>query len=137
MLQAVRYRRGIDASSGRELVGREHLALSLAKIWTTRLGERVELLDFGSKLRSHLAEDVNAALVLEIYNDLTSAVYQWEPEYRVVEMQVVRLTRIGGLGLRHGGLYYPEGRFGNYGIVESFGGVSALARYEQAAMRLQ
>ena len=136
-MQAIRYRTGIDARTGKLLVGKPHLAQSLAKIWTTRIGERVMLLDFGSKLFSHLAEDITGALALEIYDDLTDAIYEWEPEYRGVDFQLVSLTRIGGLGIRHGGNYYPEGRFGNYDIVEPFGGVSALARYEQAAMRLR
>lgn len=135
-MQAIRYREGIDAATGQLLVGRDHLAQSLAKIWTTRPGERIMLLAFGTDLRSHLAEDVDAGLVLEIYNDLTQAVYDWEPEYRVVEMQVVQLTRMGALGLKHAGLYYPEGRFGNTDIVQAYGGTSALYRYEQAARRL-
>lgn len=135
-MQAVRYRSGLDARTGRIISGRVHLAQSLAKIWLTRIGERVMRLDFGANLRSHLAEDITAALVLEIYDDLTTAVYAWEPEYRVDEMQIVSLTRIGGLGLRHGGRYYPEGRFGNYDLVENFGGVASLARYERLARRV-
>lgn len=134
-MQAVRYRSGIDARTGRFLKGRAHLAQSLAKIWATRIGERVMLLDFGSNLRSHLSEDVTGALALEIYDDLITSAHRWEPEYRAVEMQLVTLTRLGQLGLRHAGLYYPEGRLGNYAIVEDFGGVSALARYETLARR--
>ena len=137
MLQVTRYRQGIDARTGALLTGRAHLAQSLAKIWSTRISERVMLLDFGSKLRSHLAEDLTLADVYGIYNDLTDAIYEWEPEYRVRDFQLVSLTRIGGIGIRHAGLYYPEGRFNNYDLVEDFGGVAALARYEQAAMRLQ
>lgn len=136
-MQAVRYRSGIDARTGGIITGRAHLAQSIATIWTTRMGERVMLLGFGSNLRSHLAEDITAGLALEIYDDLTSAIYRWEPEYRVAEMQLVTLTRIGGLGLRHAGKYYPEGRYGLYGIVEDFGGVASLARYENTARRLQ
>lgn len=136
-MQALRYRVGIDASTGGVVSGAAHLAQSIAKIWMTRIGERVMLLGFGSNLRSHLAEDVTSALALEIYDDLTSALYAWEPEYRVADMQLVSLSRIGGLGLRHAGLYYPEGRYGNYADVEPFGGVSALARYEGTARRLQ
>jgi hypothetical protein len=136
-MQAVRYRSGIDARTGRIISGQVHLAQSLAKIWLTRIGEREMLLDFGTDLRSHLAEDVTGALALEIYDDLTTSVYRNEPEYRVAEMQLVSLTRVGGLGLRHGGIYYPEGRFGNYALQEKFGGVAALARYENVARRLQ
>jgi len=134
-VQAIRYRRGVDASTGRIISGQVHLAQSIATIWATRIGERIMLLLFGSNLRSHLAEDIDGALALEIYDDLTTAVIRWEPEYRVVEMQLVSLTRKGGLGLRHGGLYYPEGRYGNYTLSERFGTVSALAQYEGLARR--
>ena len=134
-MQAVRYRSGIDAETGGVLTGRAHLAQSIAFLWGVRFGEYAMLLDYGTDLRSHLAEDVNGALALEIYDDLTTAILKWEPEYRVSEMQLVSLTRLGGLGLRHDGDYYPEGRFGNYDIREDFGGIAALARYETLARR--
>ncbi|MGF3027834.1 GPW/gp25 family protein [Methylobacterium aquaticum] len=134
-MQAVRYRQGFDAMTGRPLVGRAHLAQSLGIIWGTRIGEMAMDLDFGTALRSHLAEDVGGDLALRIYDDLTTSAERYEPEYRVREMQLVRLTRDGGLGLRHGGLYYPEGRLGNYAIAEPFGELSALARYEAVARR--
>lgn len=134
-MQAVRYRQGINAETGRPLVGAAHLAQSIAVIWETRLQELIMLLEFGSNLRSHLAEDVTGALALEIYDDLTTAVERWEPEYRMREMQLVQMTRDGTLGLRHAGLYYPEGRFGNYAISEPFGATSGLARYEAVARR--
>lgn len=135
-MQAVRYRSGIDARTGRIITGRVHLAQSLATIWTTRIGERAMLLDFGTNLRSRLAEDIDGALALDIYDDLVTAVRRWEPEYRATEFQLVTLTKIGALGLRHAGLYYPEGRLGNFEIVEDFGGVSSLARYEPLARRV-
>ena len=134
-MQPVRYRQGIDARTGKPLVGRAHLAQSLEMIWGTRPGELVMLLNFGCDLRSHLSEDVTGALALDIYNDLTTAAETWEPEYRVREMQLVRLTRDGGLGLRHAGIYYPEGRFGNYAIAEDFGSLASLSRYEAIARR--
>ena len=134
-MQAIRYRSGIDARTGRIITGRAHLAQSIATIWRTRISERIMRLAFGSNLRSHLAEDVTGALALELYDDLTTSVIRWEPEYRIVEMQLVSLTIKGGLGLRHGGIYYPEGRFGNYAVEESFGSVSDLAQYERLALR--
>ncbi|QRE74382.1 GPW/gp25 family protein [Methylobacterium aquaticum] len=132
---ALRYRQGIDARTGRPLAGAAHLAQSIEMIWATRLGELVMLLEFGANLRSHLAEDVTGALALEIYDDLTGAVERWEPEYRLREMQLVSLTRDGGLGLRHSGLYYPEGRLGNYAVSVPFGATSGLSRYEAVARR--
>lgn len=120
MATAVRYRTGIDGRTGKVLTGAAHLAQSLETIWMTRLDQLVMNLDFGSDLRAHLAEDLTPALALEIYNDLVVAAHKFEPEYRVDELQLVKLTEFGTLGLRHGGLYYPEGRFGNYSIAIPF-----------------
>lgn len=117
MAQAIRYRSGVDRRSGKLLTGWPHCVQSLDTIWTTRLNELVMLLDFGSDLRGLLAEDVTPTLALQIYNELAVSAERWEPEYRVDEMQLVRLTQDGALGLRHGGLYFPEGRFGNYGVA--------------------
>ncbi len=134
-MQAVRYRSGIDASTGVVLAGQAHLAQSIATIWRTRVGERVMRLTFGSNLRSHLAEDVTTATALLIFNDLRSAIDAFEPEYSMVDFQLVSLTLKGGMGVRHGGLYFPEGRFGNKSIVETFGTVSDLALYEGIARK--
>ena len=71
-------------------------------------------LEFGSNLRGHLSEDITPALALSIYNELVASAARWEPEYVLKELQLVRLTMDGALGLRHAGDYYPEGRFGNY-----------------------
>ena len=134
-MQAVRYRSGISATTGQVITGQAHLAQSIAIIWRTRVGERFMRLPFGSDLRSHLAEDVTTATALLIFNDLRSAIDAWEPEYAMTDFQLVSLTRKGGLGLKHGGLYFPEGRFGNTSISEPFGTVTDLATYEGLARR--
>tara|TARA_R110002020_G_scaffold15555_35_gene55426 strand:- start:7349 stop:7774 length:426 start_codon:yes stop_codon:yes gene_type:complete len=126
----VRYRTGVDRRTGRLIRGKAHLVQSLALIWITRTNRLVMLLDFGSNLRSLLSEDIAPALVLEIYDELITCTHRWEPEYRIRNLQLVSLTRTGGLGLRHDGTYYPEGRFGNYGIAEPFGALAPLAAQE-------
>lgn len=118
------------------LTGQAHLAQSVAEIWMTRPGERVMRLLFGANLRSHLAEDIEPALALAIYDDLVASINAWEPEYRMVDFQLVNLSLKGGLGVRHGGIYFPEGRFGNKSISEPFGTVSDLALYEGLARRV-
>jgi phage baseplate assembly protein W len=117
MVQAIRYRTGIDGRTGRALTGQAHLIQSLETIWTTRRNLRVMLLDFGSDLRGLLSEDLTPALALQIYYELAVTVELWEPEYRIDSMQFVSLSQGGALGLRHGGLYFPEGRLGNYDIA--------------------
>ncbi|OCP17434.1 integrase [Ensifer sp. LC54] len=117
MAGAIRYRSGIDALTGARISGVAHLAQSLDKIWSTRLGERVMRLEFGSDLRSLLGEDLTPAIALLIYNELVASAARFEPEYVVTQLQLVMLTEGGALGLRHAGLYFPEGRFGNFDIA--------------------
>lgn len=117
MAQVIRYRSGVDRRTGAMLTGWEHCAQSLETIWMTRRDRIVMLLDFGSDLRGLLAEDLTPALALEIYHELIVSAERWEPEYRVNELQFVRLSEGGQLAIRHGGLYFPEGRFGNYNIA--------------------
>ncbi|WP_244523090.1 GPW/gp25 family protein [Ensifer sp. LC54] len=103
--------------TGARISGVAHLAQSLDKIWSTRLGERVMRLEFGSDLRSLLGEDLTPAIALLIYNELVASAARFEPEYVVTQLQLVMLTEGGALGLRHAGLYFPEGRFGNFDIA--------------------
>jgi phage baseplate assembly protein W len=114
MAGAIRYRMGIDAVTGEPISGVRHLVQSLGKIWTTRLDSLPMLLDFGNNLRGLLSEDIEPALSLAIYNEMVLSAARWEPEYELTELQLVLLKETGTLGLRHGGLYYPEGRLGNY-----------------------
>ncbi len=135
-MQAVRYRTGIDRTTGKPLVGWAHVQQSLAVIWTTRLKERWMRLDFGSNLRSWLAEDLTPATALGLYGDLVVATHRWEPEYRIKNLQLVDATRMGGLGLRHAGIYYPEGRLGNYRLGIPVGAGAPIIVRETIARRV-
>lgn len=133
MAQAIRYRSGVDGRTGLMLVGWPHCAQSLATIWTTRLGALVMRLDFGAGHFGRLGEDITPTLALELYNDLVTAAHAFEPEYRIRELQLVTLTRIGGLGLRHRGRYFPEGRLGNYDLFVDQAEWTTFARLAQTA----
>lgn len=98
--------------------GWPHCAQSLSEIWMTRLKSRIMRLQFGSAIFSRLAEDITPELALALYGDLVEAAHKHEPEYRISDLQLVRLTRMGALGLSHRGTYYPEGRFGIYDYAE-------------------
>lgn len=125
-MSAIRYRTGIDRNTGQVLTGWPHLCQSLGVIWTTTLGRRVMRLDFGTSLRSWLAEDINTETALGIYDELITSAEAYEPEYRIKELQLLRIARDGTLGLRHAGIYYPEGRYGNYSIALPVGSRVAL-----------
>lgn len=134
-MKALRYRTGVHFETFKPLSGWDHVAQSLQIIWTTRLDVRVMNLDFGSDHFGLLGEDITPELALRLYDALISAVHTHEPEYRIHSMQLVRLTRDGGFGVRHSGTYFPEGRFDNYeDDVAIEAAVSApLALYREAA----
>lgn len=114
MAGALRIRSGIDERTGKVITGPAHLAQSLGKIWHTRVGSRVMRLTFGADLRSLLSEDLTPAIALLLYNEMVATAAKWEPEYRINQLQLVKMTEGGALGVRHGGLYFPEGRYGNF-----------------------
>lgn len=119
---APRFRTGIDQVTGQPLSGWPHCAQSIGVILTTNLRERVMRLDFGSVLISHLGRNIVPPVVLAIYADATSAVHTHEPEFRIERLQLVSVTRTGGLGLLFWGTYFPEGRFGNYSMSQAADG---------------
>lgn len=115
---SIRYRTGISSRDGRPLTGYAHLAQSLDKIITTIPTEVVMLLDFGMNPTRRLGRNISAPLAAQLYRDIVTAVHKWEPEYRIVRLELLDIGRGGGLTIALGGRYYPEGRFGNYDIVE-------------------
>lgn len=132
-MTAIRYRTGIDRHTGQVITGWAHVCQSLEVIWTTRIGSRVMRLAFGSDLRSWLSEDINTETALGIYDELITSAAAYEPEYQIKTLQLLRITQTGGLGLSHGGLYYPEGRLGNFSIAMPVGSrVALLARRLEA-----
>ena len=74
-------------------------------------------LSFGADLRSLLSEDLTPAIAMLIYNEMVASAARWEPEYLITQLQLVTLQESGKLGIRHGGIYYPEGRLGNYDLA--------------------
>ncbi len=115
------------------LVGWPHVVQSLAIIWMTRLDTRVMRLDFGSDHFSLLAEDITPDLALRLYDALIGAAHKHEPEYRIRTMQLVKVARDGTLAVRHGGVYYPEGRFGIYDFEQDVTATAPLHHYREAA----
>ncbi|MBB4066276.1 GPW/gp25 family protein [Gellertiella hungarica] len=121
MAGSVRFRTGIDERTGKVLSGPDHLAQSLLKIWTTRLDTRVMRLAFGSDLRSLLSEDLTPAIAMQVYNEMVASAARWEPEFMITQLQLVTLKETGKLGIRYGGIYFPEGRLGNYDLAVDLG----------------
>ena len=133
MAEIIRYRTGFDRQTGALLRGRPHLVQSLQHIWLTRLESVVMLLSYGSGLRSFLAQDITPGLVLDFYHEVVTTAHRWEPEARINQLQLVYLTSRGQLGLEYAGIYYPEGRFGNYTIDEPLNATYPITDRERLA----
>lgn len=114
----IRYRTGIDRNTGRPLVGWPHAEQSIARLLETVIGSRVMLLGYGNDTVRQIGRNMVPPVVLEIYRNAVTAIHRWEPEFRVGRCELVGLERTGAISFRTGGLYYPEGRFGNYRISE-------------------
>lgn len=130
-----RYRTGIDAATGKVLVGWPHCAQSVLTILTTMLGERAMRLDFGSELISHIGDELDAITVPKIYRDAVTAIHRNEPEFRIHFVQLVKVERTGGLGLELRGDYHPEGRLGNFKLVEPVGAAFPFVYTEAGGTR--
>ncbi len=123
----LRYRSGMDRTTGRVLTGWAHCAQSVDVILSTRLDERVMRLAFGSNLVRLIGRSLAPSVLIELYREIVVCVHRWEPEYRIRRLDVASVERTGGLGLLTRGLYYPEGRFGDYDAAEAADGSFVLA----------
>lgn len=123
-----RYRTGVDRRTGRPLRGWPHCAQSIEAILTTQIGERWMRLDLGADVVRPLGRNIVPSVVLQVYSDIVTAVHSQEPEYRITGLQLVRIERTGGLGLRLWGDYYPEGRLGNYAMIEPRDGMVVVVK---------
>ena len=114
----IRYRISMDRRTGKLLRGAACLEQSIGRIITTRPEEIAMLLEFGADLMRRIGRNMQPSLVLEVYRTIVRAVHRWEPEYRIARLRLVHIDRTGGLGLGLEGVYFPEGRFGNYQLSQ-------------------
>jgi uncharacterized protein len=126
----IRYRTGMDAATGALLSGFDHVRQSISTILTTLLEERVMRLDFGADLIRQIGRNMDRDVILNLFRLATVAVHRQEPEFRVKQLEIVSLERTGGIAFKLKGLYYPEGRLGNFGLVETKAAVVTIAAGE-------
>ncbi|SAI47464.1 Phage P2 baseplate assembly protein gpV [Bordetella ansorpii] len=74
---------GMDATTGRRITGRAHLAQSLTKILTTSIGSRLRRRPFGSLVPDSIDAPGNRAALLQIYAAAASAIMAWEPRIQL------------------------------------------------------
>jgi phage baseplate assembly protein W len=79
---------GIDAVTGKDLSGLDHLRQSIADILSTPIGVRVMRRDYGSRLFSLIDSPMTPELKVEIYAAVVDALAKWEPRIDVTAVSL-------------------------------------------------
>lgn len=88
---------GMNATTGKALDGTAHLAQSMGKILSTRLGTRVMRRDFGSDVPNLIDYPANAAGVMLLRAATALALRRWEPRIAVAKIGVAGTFADGNL----------------------------------------
>lgn len=108
---------GLDAATGGILTGWEHVVQSLRDIFDTRFGSRIMREWYGSFVPNLLGRLVTPDEVVPYFAAITSAIEQWEPRFRVTQIQVVKVTRNGQLHVFLDGEYRPRAVYGDFSVA--------------------
>lgn len=100
---------GMNAETGRELTGLEHLKQSIADILNTPIGSRVMLRDYGSRLFELIDAPINRSTVVDIVAETAEALMKWEDRL-VVGVVDVTSAVVGRIVLRITGKYKLDGK---------------------------
>ncbi len=105
---------GLDAATGGTITGWEHVVQSLRDVFDTRFGTRIMREWYGSFVPNLLGRLITPQEVVPYFAAITSAVEQWEPRFRVTQIQVVKVTRDGQLHVFLDGEYRPRAVYGDF-----------------------
>ena len=108
---------GLDAATGGILTGWGHVVQSLRDIFDTRFGSRIMREWYGSFVSNLLGRLVTPDEVVPYFAAITSAIEQWEPRFRVTQIQVVKVTRDGRLHVFLDGEYRPRAVYGDFSVA--------------------
>jgi phage baseplate assembly protein W len=101
--------RGVNANTGKELSGVEHLHQSVRDILSTPIGSRVLRREYGSQLPRLVDAPLNRSTVMDIYAATADAITRWEPRLRVTKVSA-EIPAPGKIVVSVTGVYLPEGR---------------------------
>ncbi len=100
---------GMNAATGKDLTGQDHLRQSVEDILGTPIGTRVMRRDYGSKLPDLIDNPMTPALNVDIFAATAEAIDKWESRYKVSRV-LVAAASAGKLVLDLVGIYMPEGK---------------------------
>jgi Bacteriophage baseplate protein W len=129
---------GMDAKTGKILVGWRHVRQSLDRIFATPFHTRVLRRWVGSFVPHILGEEGVPDIILRFHWAIASAIDLWEPCYRVKRVQFqgyalegqawspppetdgVEMFRLGHVIFRNEGIYMPRGHLGDFTPASTF-----------------
>ncbi len=100
---------GMNAETGRELTGLEHLKQSIADILNTPIGSRIMRRDYGSRLFELIDAPINRSTVVDIVAETAEALMKWENRLVVTAVDVTSAV-VGQIVLTVTGKYKLDGR---------------------------
>ena len=100
---------GMNAETGRELTGLEHLKQSIADILNTPIGSRVMRRDYGSRLFELIDAPINRSTVVDIVAETAEALMKLEDRLVVSAVDVTGAV-VGQIVLRITGKYKLDGK---------------------------
>jgi phage baseplate assembly protein W len=103
----------IDAATGADLRGFRSVLQSVEQIFATGFGDRVMREWFGSAVPRFLGESMNRQTILPFFAAISSAIEQWEPRLRVVQITPESLGRDGRLAIAMDVEYRPRALLGD------------------------
>lgn len=92
--------RGLNANTGRAVIGLSHLMQSISKILTTPVGTRVARREFGSELFDLVDAPNNPVTRVRLYAAIAKALMRWEPRLRLTRVQLSVDTNEAGEGVQ-------------------------------------
>lgn len=96
--------------TGKGITDPEHLKQSIIDILTTRVGSRVGIREYGSRLPDRIDQPINRLWIMNVYSDIAVALYKWEPRIRVLNVAVDATQAAQGIvGITLSGVYLPDG----------------------------
>ncbi len=79
---------GMDINTGKTIEDVNHLKQSITNILTTPIGSRVMRRDYGSRLFQRIDNPLTGEVIAEIYSDVVEALFNYEPRFEVVNIDV-------------------------------------------------
>lgn len=112
---------GIDARTGRILLGWDHCLQSIIKHLTTELNERVQLRSFGGRVPSIIDRPQNLETVIDLYVAVAETLeprmiegrQHGEPGFVLLRTSIDAATP-GRVSLGVGGVFFENGHLGDF-----------------------